>query len=94
MLLQGHLLQYLFFSFHVLFFRATYAASSLTAGNDEVISWLQSQSTDVAAAQHAIKSFLNSKRIPLGSSPRSLAAGNIKDNILRIGLSTDENNFE
>mmetsp|Transcript_21021 Transcript_21021/g.21142 ORF Transcript_21021/g.21142 Transcript_21021/m.21142 type:complete len:275 (-) Transcript_21021:59-883(-) len=69
--------------------------SAITAGGEaEVLAWLQSQSIEVASAQNNIKSFLTSRRIPVGSQPRSLRPSNSTGERIRIALSTEDNDYE
>eukprot|EP01041_Mallomonas_annulata_P002755 gene2755-5425_t len=63
-------------------------------GDTDILNWLQSQSGEVAAAQNSIRSFLHSRRIPVGSQPRSLLASNTTGNRLRIALCDDSNEYE
>lgn len=80
----------------VLYFCILSQSSSVLVGisGNDILEWLQSQSCEVAAAQNNIKSFLYSKKIPVGTQPRSLVRSNATIHTLRVALSSEDSDYE
>jgi len=62
---------------------------------DSVLSWLQSQSSEVSSAQNSVRLVLHNKKIPVGAPPRSMKTyTNRTASGIKVALSSDDNNIE